>query len=216
MSIKIYDAFRVSREKDIKGLIKQMRSIASDEVANSEDYLCSIHAIASADALKNKDNNEAAMRAYEEVLENTFGLFIESWMLNLVKNAEKSLEKNILDCSLKAVCTFDDKYWYIKFFCNSGISRKMLNVISEKLELEDFHYQNQTDIPEEISQEEYDKRRDKWNELLTDLNLSFESFPFEIIIFDSNKLERLLFEFNYNEKELAYKFNKTYRQNGTI
>ena len=155
MSTKIYDAFRVLKEKDIKGLITEMRSIASDTVANSADYLYLIHAIASADAAEKKDADKAAMAAYEDVIKNHFGISIEMWMLNMVKKAETSIEKDILDCSLKAVCTFDDEFWYIKFFSNSGISRKMLNNILEKLELEDFHYQNQSDPPEEISQEEF-------------------------------------------------------------
>jgi hypothetical protein len=211
MSTKIYDAFRVLKEKDIKGLITEMRSIASDTVANSADYLYQIHAIASADAAKKKDADKAAMAAYEDVIKNHFGIFIEMWMLNMVKKAETSIEKDILDCSLKAVCTFDDEFWYIKFFSNSGISRKILNNILEKLELEDFHYQNQSDPPEEISQEEYDKRGEKWDQLLPDY-LAFNSFPFEINIFDSNRLERLIFDFNYNKKELAYKFDKKYEK----
>lgn len=211
MSTKIYDAFRIKKEINIKDVITEMRCIASEIVSNSSDYLYLIHAFAASTAAEKKDTDKAAMAAYSEVINNDFGICLEMWMLDMIKTAEKSSRKDILDCSLKAVCTFDEDYWYIKFFSNSGISRKMLNAIIEKLQLEDFHYQNQSDPPEDIPEEEYNKRRDKWDQLLPDWS-PFNIFPFDITIFDSNKLEKLIFDFKYKQKELAYKFDKKYEK----
>lgn len=206
MSSKIYDAFRVSKKVDIKDLIDKMRSIAIDVVSNSYDYLYLIHAMASKSAAEKKDTDKFAMSAYEEIINNEFGIFAEMWMFSMIKNAETSSEKNMLDCSLNAVCTFDEDYWYIKFFSNSNISREILNIIKE-LDLEDYHYQNQTDPPEDITDEEYSKRGKKWEELLPNSS-SFNIFPFDINIFDCLKLERLIFDFQSGKKKLIYKFDK--------
>jgi hypothetical protein len=212
MSTKIYDAFRIKKEIDIKDVITEMRSIASDVVSNSVDYLYLIHAFAAKTATEKKDTDKMAMEAYNDAINNDFGICLEMWMLSMVKTAETSSKKDIFDCSLKAVCSFDEDYWYIKFFSNSGISRKMLNAIIKKLGvLEDFHYQNQTDPPEDIPEEEYNKRGDKWNQLLPNWS-PFNVFPFDVTIFDSNKLEKLIFDFKYKQKELAYKFDKKYEK----
>ena len=208
MSTKIYDAFRINIKADIKEIINKMREIAINTIANDAEYLYMAHAVTSVMALEESENNKNAAAALEEIQKNEFGLFTEMWMLDKIKQAETSREKNVLDCSLTAVATFDSDFWYIKFFSNSGFSNKILNKIIEEIkELEDFHYQNQSDPPEEIPEEEYNKRGQKWEELLPDYK-PFNIFPFEVTIFDSARLEKLIFECKYNKKELAYKFDK--------
>jgi hypothetical protein len=210
MSTKIYDAFRISKKNDIGDIITNMRLIATNIIANSVNYLQTLHSMAIVQAIKNKDVDMFAMKAYEEITNNELSTFFEIWMLDLVKKSELSNERNMLDCSLKAVCTFDDKYWYIKFFCNSEISRQMLNAIVLKHnELEDYHYQNQVDPPDNVTEVEYNKRGDKWNELLPNCS-PFNIFPFEITIFNHSSFDRLIFDFNSNKIKMAYKFDKKY------
>lgn len=50
--------------------------------------------------------------------------------------------------------------------------------------LEDFHYQNNTDKPEDISDEEWEFRMNKWNELV-DYRFNEKAFVFSIVDYNS-------------------------------
>ena len=214
MSTKIYNAVRISKKLDIKTIIDKMRQIAEEVVANDYNFLYMIHAITSAMAHDEKDANKIAASVYEDVMKNDFNFTTLTWMIDKVKKAELSLSINDLDCSMIGVVGYDEDYWYIKFFCNSGIARKIYNEI-EKIEgVEDFHYQNQTDPPDDISYEDFEKRSKKWDELIP--NDKFNSLPFEVNIFDYDKLERLIRKYYWTGekdvyKHLAYKFDKNYQ-----
>ena len=205
MSTKIYNAYRINKNKDIKDIIKKMREIAIYNMSNNKDYFYLAHAISSAMAFK-ENQNELAKEVCKEIEKNEFGILSEMWMIDKIKNSKA---KDILDCGLMAVATFDDEYWYLKFFSGSKFMDKILNTIEIEIkELEDYHYQNQSDPPEDIEYEEYLKRGKKWNELIPDYT-PFNSLPFEIIIFDISRLERLLTEYKNGNIQLSYNFVKT-------
>lgn len=54
---------------------------------------------------------------------------------------------------------------YLKFYPNSLWMQRALKKIVDVNDLIDFHYQNQTDPPPDVSEEEYEKRKKTWDRL---------------------------------------------------
>ncbi len=69
----------------------------------------------------------------------------------------------------------------LQFF---GVPGKLLEPIKESLNLVDYHYQNQTDQPEDIFDEKWDQRRKDWDLLLPDIGIPRENgFVFDFDTF---------------------------------
>lgn len=216
MSTKIYDAYRVKKDVNLRDLLTRMRKIAEDTMASDEDTLRMIHAYSVAVASDIVKYNRRDFRRAVEIIsnnkDNKFTYDLIRWIERCLKEADEDMNQNLLSISLKSSIWFDDDYWYIKFFVNWGTPTAMVrNIEAGCNELEDFHYQNQCDVPEHIPEEEYHARSVKWDELLS----KDDDFTdmFEFTIFDPSRFVKLVTRYYWRgeqdvHKHLAYKFDK--------
>lgn len=140
MSTKIYNAYR-SRLK-IRGVFKQLCKIREQ----FKDY--KIAAVGS----------DSSAREFLAVKENGFWKWWDKIKTESIgdRNEEMNLRAS-------AVVYFYGAEIYIGFF---GLPRVMNDAIERAKWLEDFHYQNSCDGPEDISPEEWRHRRNTWDAIM--------------------------------------------------
>lgn len=185
MSTKIYSAYRVSKSVDMRVLLGEMREIALSEVSNDSIFLRSIWKRCVGIAKRKNLEHYNKLQKVEDKQE--FAIF--QLEIALFESRLDQSER-VSDCSVEPAIWFDDEYWYLKFFSNSGIADKIERRIAELPEIEDFHFQDQTDCPDGISEEDFAKRERKWDEIL-DEDSSFSSFM-TIPIFTHHQLSNLM------------------------
>ena len=213
MSTKIYYAIRVHKDRDIKNIISKMKQLAEDYMCQSTaaaKFLKNLHKHAITIALNEPDNINAKY-ALSEYNNDEFGVDQLYMILDILKKESIKSTKSIWDITLTACATYDEDYWYIKFFPNSAITRSIYEMIYEQSGIEDFHYQDQVDYADE---DKHEMRRKKWDELLPDGN--WDAFPFEIIIMDPNKLKKIIRKNWWSGKKelyehMLYKFNEKFK-----
>lgn len=160
VSTKVYNAFKV---KDPAQLWKVLDKIFRKGRANvgktlRAHYLHQVHHMVLdkdyAAAWDQSDSPEANFRLHRvhdkiraRYKENTIKL---EW------------DKYSLDCT---VCVYPYRgQFYLRAFCEAGsIFRNVLDFVSKLPELEDFHYQNQSDRPEDIRAKDWANRRRVWD-----------------------------------------------------
>jgi len=182
MSTKIYNAYRVSKKTDLKELLKQMREIACDEASKDARFLkavwrrCMQIVNANPKSVDWKDDfkQEFGIYQFEKV-------FFES---------RRDNDERIADGSIEPVIWFDSKWWYLKFHSNSLFARNVEKRISQIPGIEDYHFQDQTDAPENISSAEFKRRGKKWDTLL-DEDDSFSSFM-TLPVFTAHQFTKLV------------------------
>lgn len=217
MSTKIYDAYRI-KKSDINNIYDTLRSFkkfAIDDIANDEETLKAIHLICFVYGVDKVQENEDKLK---EFIDNyNKGGYRLDWEIYPALREAENMEhhKSIVpDLSVTPSIFEDEEYWYLKFFCNSRWSSHLLRKMEKEFDfLEDYHYQNQSDPPEDIPYEEYKKRDEKWDELTKHTGGNYRD-GLMYIIFDAYEFRELLQRnYYYKEKEdwyehLAYKFDK--------
>lgn len=209
MSTKIYEAYRIPKEKDILKELLKARDIAIDTVANDAAYLRMIHAMSIYNATRDYINDKNPY-AKSVIKDHKDGKLDEFWIERMLQKNQTSLERGNFDAYFTCSIFYDDSYWYLKFFYNDGSFRKAATRIVEELEFEDYHYQNQVDPPKDIPYEDFYQRGEKWEELMQ----PYDNYRggFEYIIFDSYEFKILISRYYFTGdkdiyKHLAYKFN---------
>jgi len=139
MSTKIFYAYRIKNE-------------------NLEKFLIYIHKLGN--LIKNDSLNKIAFEIASKKINYRDKNFLISHLTdrnNISYTLDRSLTISIL--------TSKDGYTYIKLFGHQGT----LNYLEKKFEkikyIEDYHYQNQTEPPEDIPQKEFNKRGKKWDKI---------------------------------------------------
>lgn len=207
MSTKIYDAFRVKKSTDILELLFDIRSIYIQSFSDSKSAIEMIH-ISVIEMMVEKKMDE-------KLIHNHLKGDIDLWsIVRFIKEAELDpCRFNPLSVECSCSIFYDRRYWYLKFFNNTGWQAEALNQSINKYNLEDFHYQNQSDPPEDIPYRQYEARDKKWNSLLRNSGGTYRS-GFIYILFDSHEFQQLVSKNYYrglktNEElysHLAYKF----------
>lgn len=131
--------------------------------------------------------------------------------LTLEENDRKP-SKGIIGCEFTCSIFYDDDFWYVKFFPNYKWQYEVINEMSP--EFEDFHYQDQTDPPDDMEYEEFEKRGRKWDKLLESSGGNYRD-GFNYVIFDAHELCELIRKNYYTGKtdyysHLAYKFDSKF------
>lgn len=216
MSTKIYNAYRLPKNNDILKILKESKNIATDIIKNDFKYLKFIHMILMkkvAEKLQ-KDPDNFFYKSIKE--DNKKGDFDIVSVIDILEKNVLSINK--LDYSTLFGCSifYDNDYWYIKFFPNENIHFEILKTLEKELKkynFEDYHYQNQTDIPENMSYDDYKNRSKKWDELLNKDGDYMDGLQYEV--FGPHEFKKLLTKNYYTGekdiyKHLAYKFNIVY------
>ena len=213
MSTKIYSAYRIKKDRDILALLKKCKEIAIEVIANDESYLRLVHSMSIAKALKDLSDNPKNSMAQYTIDEHKKGNVDDFWIESMLEKNQTSTSKINISAYLSCSIFYDADYWYIKFFTNERNQYTIIDKIVETLELEDYHYQNQTDTPEGVSDEDFEARGVKWDELLESSNGNYRD-GFTYTIFDAYEFRILLTRFSYTGKplyeHLAYKFDKIF------
>ena len=139
MSTKIYDAYKV--EKKIKELLPIFIEIAPKikEICK-RNYLKDIYELAVFDFDKNDK------KTFEELKEYYF----------------KEYSKDRFNNGLLAMLFPQKKDTYMLFFGKTSLVKE----INKNIELVDFHYQNSTDKPDDIHEDEWIDRLAVWDKIL--------------------------------------------------
>lgn len=165
MSTKIYDAYRIPKsefkDKFITDVLYDLKQETIDRFFESDDLLKGIHQQLLIWVKKNKTEKE-----FESFVESNY---IPDWELyDYMQECEQQTTKSLYYFDIDFDCSVfeDEGYWYLKFYANQRWQWDLLKKWEDEFDwFEDFHYQNQTDPPEDIPYDEYKKRDDKWDEL---------------------------------------------------
>lgn len=161
MSTKIYQAFRFKKEfEDLTPFLIQVRS---EVIEKLKDFY-----------IKNYRNR---------LLENKNNFF------TYVKILEDATEKNFWQFNIgSSVCVFFNRgKIYLQFYLPGDFGHLYSSINSELFDswseyIEDYHYQNQTDMPDNISESDWDERRDIWDEILeVDVRPSYAGYVWTIL-----------------------------------
>ena len=210
MSTKIFYAYRIPKEVDILRKLKILKNMAIDTIAKEEILLALIHShviYVAQDLYKEDPSNHMAKHALDC---NASGKLDEFWTESVLKGESDSIHRTNLDIKLECSIFYDNDYWYVKFFPNNAIYYKFLENI-KSLGFEDYHYQNQSDPPEDIPSEDYEKRSEVWDNLLESSGGNYRD-GFLYIIFDAYEFKKLISKNHYTGnplyEHLAYDFGR--------
>lgn len=181
MSLKVWTAYKLLKASDLWPLVRDIRQQAAQEVQAKlrEFYLQCAEAV-----LPDKPLYKAA---FERTVNNPYLVKLHGED-KLREYAAESARLDVADkiitrgyrmsttSPLRSVFNFDVSVTfrehrgsiYIIPYCE-GIVRNVLDFLAEDPRLRDYHYQNQTDRPEDISAREWRRRAAVW-EPLTDHN----------------------------------------------
>jgi hypothetical protein len=203
MSTKIFYAYRVPKTIDILSFLNEMTDYHTDRIANDGELLELIHILAFSDA-RGRDEfiSKSALDSNEKGDVDVY--YLKMW-LEENKNKNKHL---YIDVDFEVSVFYDNDYWYLKFFPNMGAEYDTIKHFEDRME--DYHYQNSTDPPEDIPYGEYESRDDKWDELLEYTGGNF-SKGLLYNIFTAEDFVDLLTKYYYTGekdlyKHLTYKF----------
>lgn len=205
MSTKIYDAYRISKKVDILSEINRVRELIIDSVRNNGGLLKMLHVGFILDA-KKKDTPKAkyTLEQHEK------GEFDDLGFRDFLNTIQNGIEKNFMDIHFNCSIFYDDEYYYLKFYPYNKIQSEFMGIVLKEINLEDFHYQNQTDPPDDIDFDEFKKRDEKWDELLKPAGGTYE-YGFQVDIFSADIFLKLIHKNYFIGKplyeHLAYKFD---------
>lgn len=175
MSTKIWTAYRVTRGRDLWPLVHGIRTRAE---AEAKKVLVKVYKELLSSWIADPKAHEAAQGMYEE-----------SWRIRALprKKAPKlgkgpvdvsdfvrtmyiaqlgRMERDVFDLTVSIAARKSRRGWLLIPYPGSGLFRGVLDFLTKMPELEDYHYQNQTDQPEHISRRAWLERRDTWGPLL--------------------------------------------------
>lgn len=220
MSTKIYYAYRVKKSVPLMPLLRKFTDISCDWMCKNKVALEGLHAMAVLRAnqvinkeivWEDKDINISKL-VLEKNEENKPSYVLDLWFNRIMKLAElDSLAGNPLAVNFECCVNWDGKYWYIKFFPNNFGNRMFEEIEKQCKELEDFHYQNQSDPPEDVPYKQFKAREKKWESLLNE-NFDFSNW-LRYTIFDHYVFSKLFSKYFFTGekdvfKHFSYKFDK--------
>lgn len=215
MSTKIYDAYRIPKNRDILKELKQAKEIAIEMISKDEKYLKTLHfsfLLDVANTLKEDTDNVKALRIKEFNMNGEFYQY-DIEFFEFLRKQDNSVLKSLIGVKFSSSIFYDHKFWYIKTYVNYNIQSKILNKIIEELKWEDYHYQDQTDPPENITYRKFKARGAKWDKLLESSGGNYMD-GFQYDIFNVSCLEDLVYKFYFTGKplydHLAYKFDEIF------
>lgn len=185
MSTKIYDAYRVKPGVDIWQLVAEIRTRAEAIArAGLRDFY-----IRACVADRRPPDEEGAekpdrLRAWADYIRNALvekkrRLADESTKLSLVDVADfvyqeyraqlTSYERNSFNLDANFVVYEHEGLFYLRLYSDRcSILGDVLDFVPDMPELEDYHYQNQSDWPDGMTAPEWDERRRVWEGILTE------------------------------------------------
>ena len=199
MSTKIYDAYRIKKtDFDFAIFIKTIKNIENEIVKSL------INKIIKMFIYSNELHYNSLIKDEELSFMNIIDLFLD----------EKNL-KNDFSSKFSVVSFEDTGYFYFMFFTKNNYIKMFENDFPS---LEDYHYQNQVDMPDDVSEEEWDKRSEKWDELMPSgipakdgIVTSIELIPYKIE-FDIRENFKELIDNVIKDIDIKSRYKNLYQQ----
>lgn len=181
MSTKIFNSYRVKPGADFWAVLRSIEIQAKANVVEklrafyiekmeavdptSEAYLAS--------SANHRDGSEVFNRLW----------FVDEIVRERAKKSATSVERDQYDLDVSIAVLHHRTGFYLRAFCDSvSMLGGSLDFLATHPDLEDFHYQNQADRPEGISEDAWEERKTIWNEMSDDLGF----FPCQLILEISN------------------------------
>lgn len=82
-----------------------------------------------------------------------------------IQESTRRGENSPFNIEMSACIYFDQGKIYVQFF---GLDRGFQRLIDSRLWLSDFHYQNQTDRAEDVSEEDWNRREQIWDDIFAE------------------------------------------------
>lgn len=177
MSMKVYSAFRVKPEADVWAVLKDIHDSAERNVRESlrAFYRARVEEV----DLESKEFR-AARRTDPGRTEASFRLhLVDEDLCKKFKEAATSMQRSEYDLEVNLALTKHRTGFYLRAFCdNVSCLRGSLDFLQTHPDLEDFHYQNQTDRPRGVSEHAWGERKRIWDEMADKAGF----FPYQLIV----------------------------------
>lgn len=157
MSTKIYDAFKVKDPRQLWPILWQIRDVARAEAQNAlRDHYWKLVRSMEPTAEQRKDQGDRSeaifrLRLARDLVRDAFK-----------ENSTSALKDTYALKMSVAVYPYKGNYYLRLFYDHSSVFGKVLDFVKDMSGLQDFHYQNQTDRPEEISARDWLNRKNTW------------------------------------------------------
>jgi hypothetical protein len=164
VSTKIYNAFRVKKSVDFWSFLWRVRDTAREnvKVALKAHY----HDLVNRTSTDSPEYKAA--RAKSDAPEHSVRL---SLARDLVRKGFREnvtrLERDTYSLEVSIAVYPHKGRYYLRTFCEPcSVVGTVLDFVEQLPELEEYHYQNQTDRPEEVSPRDWSERKRVWNEIV--------------------------------------------------
>ena len=168
MSTKIYSAYKLKEEINLMQLM-QINYQIKEQIISDFISRISITLAVKVDKIMNNLEESAKNEKYSEAVRNT----IHRIMKNECETPELALYFRLYDdlsSAFKDISIEQAKMVYIPhnddIFAMFFSSYRYEKYILQNDNFSDYHYQNQTDQPEDISDEEWEQRKKDWDEAI--------------------------------------------------
>lgn len=158
MSTKIYNAY-LTDTTNVFQIVKTLKQAFTNErkIIEAEKL---------AEMIYNELDTNTLNNTKHEIQLHVFYDTVAKLKQNLNKDGDYTVFGDPFQCEFSFVEHPDNNNVIVKLFCSDDNYVELLEKIAEKYGWEDFHYQNSTDAPDYISEDEWNNRRDVWNRLL--------------------------------------------------
>lgn len=158
MSIKIYNAFRIKNPGEPWNLLWSLKDQALKNIAEKAKayYLFRIKNVIYTEPNFEDDGDSELWRGRLR--------FVHNQVRQGVKENAGSMDRGIYDVHAAiTVAPYEGRY-YLRPFCDatSVLVGGCLDFLESHPDLEDYHYQNQTDRPEDVTEHEWELRARTW------------------------------------------------------
>lgn len=167
MSTKIFDAYRVRPDADLWTVLRDIEAKAK---ANVIEKLRAFYI----EKMEGIDPESEAYRKSSANHRDGSEAFNRLWLVDEIireraRESATSLKRDEYDLDVSIAITQHRTGYYLRAFCdNASMLGGSLDFLAQHPDLEDFHYQNQTDPPEDVSDEAWEERKAIWNEMASD------------------------------------------------
>jgi hypothetical protein len=168
VSTKIYDAYRVKdrdrvwrvvediRERGEKAVILRLAKYYRDFVDNIDPEDASYKAERAKDQVHDYPEHVTRLQLAQTALRDGF------------QKSATSVHRSFFDPDVNVALTWHATGFYLRVFCDrASLLGGALDFVRTHPDLEDFHYQNQSDPPSGVQPEEYEARARIWDEMST-------------------------------------------------
>jgi hypothetical protein len=193
MSTKVYNAYKLVNKNDLWPLIRDVKVKATQNIKSvlkniyifemnkvnkdSEIYQKNYKSIFNNPYIKitpkNKNINESRV-----ILETVNDIIIEKY-----QKVSTSMQRNEFDFDVNVAFYENKNKIYFRHFSDM-LMRNVFNFLIKDSRIVDFHYQNQTDQPEHISNREWEYRKKVWDEIFSEPGLTSTYLTLELCNFN--------------------------------